>query len=160
MTITVITDAGTAVRATKITAHRVSTVAGTSFAWTFTPSEDDDKVQVLEEAGPTITITAQPGDLEVIGGGPATFSVNITGVAESSVTYAWEFNDGNGWDNVQPGWATGFNTSTITIADTSVDLGGGAYELNGYQFRVVISSTGAANSPLTSSIGTLTASAV
>ena len=158
MTITVITDAGTAVRATKISAHRVSTTAGTSFAWTFTPSEEDNKVQVVEEAGPTITITAQPGDLEVIGGDPATFSVNITGVAESSVTYAWEFLEpGGDWESAVTAWATGATTATLTIPDTSVNLGTAAYDLNGYQFRVVVSATGATS--VTSDVATLTASA-
>lgn len=108
---------------------------------------------------PVITIGTQPANLTMIGGGIVTFAVAATATRSATLSYAWEFSEDSGatWENTQPGWATGFNTNTITIADSSVDLGGGAYGLNGYQFRVVVSATGATS--VTSNAATLTVSA-
>jgi hypothetical protein len=146
MTITVLTDAGQLVRATKISAHRVSTVAGTSFAWTFDGSTTDGKVEIAEVetgvAAPVITIGTQPADLTVDEGDPAVFTVVATVTQGLTPTYLWEVSTDSG-----DTWAAaGSTTATLTIADST--------GLDGNQYRVVVSATGA--TPVTSDAATLT----
>jgi hypothetical protein len=144
MTITVQTDAGTNVRATKITAHRVSTVAGTSFAWNFDPSITDGKVQIEEvETGvaPFITITAQPTNQTAVAG-EATFSVTATVTQGATLTYLWQVStDGATWA------AAGSTTDTLALTGLTVAE-------DGNQYRVIVSATGATS--VTSAVATLT----
>jgi hypothetical protein len=150
MTISVITDDGVLRRVTKIAAHRVS-ANSTSYAWNFDASETDGAAQAIDVEGPTIVILSQPASLTVAENNPAVFSVNITGVAESNTTYQWQYNDGNGWVNFNQQGGIYLNWDTATLTITSPPS-----EIDGYQFRCVVTSSGAANSPLTSAAATLT----
>jgi hypothetical protein len=156
MTITVLTDAGTLVRATKISAHRVSTTAGTSFAWTFDGSTTDGKVEMPEVetgvAAPVITISVQPQDLTVDEGQSSVFTVTAAVTQGGTLTYQWFINDTVEWLEVTNGGLySGATTNTLTINPTPDTL-------TGYQVRVVVSSTGA--TPVTSDAATLTVTPV
>jgi hypothetical protein len=153
MTISVITDDGVLRRVTKIAAHRVS-ANGTSYAWNFDASETDGAAQAIDVEGPTIVILTQPVSLTVENEAPSVFSIDITGVAEASATYQWQYNDGTNWINFnqQGGIYLGWDTATLTITATPIAI-------TGYQFRCVVTSSGAANSPLTSAAATLTVTA-
>ena len=108
----------------------------------------------------TITISTQPANVSAVLGDEetVTFSVvaSVSPSASSTLAYAWEFSDDDGstWDAVQPDWATGFDTAEITIANADVDLGVGPGDLDGYQFRAVVSTDGASDT--TSDAATLT----
>jgi hypothetical protein len=152
--INVLTDAGTYVQATKLYNRVAITEDNVKIKWNFTASESDGAVQVADVEGPTIVILSQPASLTVAENSPAVFSVDITGVAESNTTYQWQYNDGNGWVNFnqQGGIYLNWNTATLTITLPPLAI-------DGYQFRCVITSAGAANSPLTSAAATLTVTA-
>jgi hypothetical protein len=112
---------------------------------------------MLEEDGPTIVFLAQPVnttlDLSESATDTVTFTVDISGVTEASASYQWQVSTDTGanWASVSTG--TGGTTASYTIAqqtDTS---------LTGAQFRCVVTSSGAANSPATSAVATLTVQA-
>lgn len=151
MTITVQTDAGTLVRATKISAHRVSTVAGTSFAWTFDGSITDGKVEIAEvetAVSPFITIGTQPTDetaSEAIG--TATFTVVATVTQGATLTYQWGVSADEGVT-----WSALVGETTDTLALTGLTQAD-----DGTQYRVIVSATGA--TPVTSDVVTLTVTA-
>jgi len=121
-------------------------------------STDGDSVLTTQTR--TITISGQPANVSAVLGDEETVAFSVTAsvspASSSTLVYAWEFseNGGSTWDDAQPEWATGFNTAEITIANADVDLGGGAGDLNGYQFRCVVSTDGA--SDVTSDAATLT----
>lgn len=146
MSITVLTDTGTLVRASKITAHRVSTVAGTSYAWNFDESALDGKVEMPEVetgvAAPVITITSQPVDISVVEGQTASFSVVAAVTQGVTATYQWQENLADTWTNVSGGTAATLSLTGLTVTD------------DGREFRVIVSATGA--TPVTSSVATLT----
>ena len=122
-----------------------------------------DGDSVLATQTRTITISAQPANLSAVLGDEETVAFSVTAsvspASSSTLAYAWEFSDDDGstWDDVQPDWATGFTTAEITISNADVDLGGGAGDLDGYQFRCVVSTAGA--SDVTSDAATLTVAA-
>jgi hypothetical protein len=152
--VNVLTDGGIYEQATKLF-NRVAIIEGTrKQQWNFAASESDGAVQVTDVEGPTIVILTQPVSLTVEDEAPAVFSINITGVAEASATYQWQYNDGNAWTNFnqQGGIYLGWDTATLTITATPIAI-------TGYQFRCVVTSSGAANSPLTSAAATLTVTA-
>jgi hypothetical protein len=152
--INVLTDAGTYVQATKLYNRVAITEDNVKIKWNFTASESDGAVQVADVEGPTIVILSQPASLTVAENSPAVFSVDITGVAESNTTYQWQYNDGNGWVNFNQQGGIYLNWDTATLTITLPPLA-----IDGYQFRCVITSAGAANSPLTSAAATLTVTA-
>lgn len=150
MTISVLTDDGVLRRVTKIAAHRVS-ANSTSYAWNFDASETDGAAQAIDVEGPTIVILTQPANLTTLEGQPSTFSINITGVAESSASYQWElYSTGPGWDQITNGGLySGATSAALTISATPDTF-------TGYKVRCIVTSSGAANSPLTSAEATLT----
>lgn len=107
----------------------------------------------------TIVINTNPADQNVTSGNPATFIVVASTLPSAGpLTYEWFFLETGGttWETaVGAGWATGATSPTLTIPDSSVDLGGGGDDLDGYQFRVVVSNTGA-STDVTSAAATLT----
>lgn len=139
MTVTVLTDAGTFARATKLY-NRVAIVNGVKVPWNYSDSASDGAVQVTEVetgvADPLITITAQPQDLEVDEGDPASFSVTATVTQGATLTYAWQVSaDGDTWSAATGGVYTGGTTTTLAISD--------ATGLDGNLYRVTVSATGA-----------------
>lgn len=98
---------------------------------------DDDDVAV----DPVITIATQPVSVTAAAEDEVSFSVEASINNGGTLTYVWQFLEPEGtWEDstsTNPGWATGQLTDTITLtADVARD---------GYQFRCVVSSTGAAN---------------
>jgi len=114
--------------------------------------DDNDDLFVVDR---TITISLQPEDFEAASGS-AVFSVTAAVSPTAALTYAWEFSEDGGttWDSADTGWATGHDTNELTVTDILADLGGGAGELDGYQFRVTVSSSGATD--VVSDVATLT----
>ena len=162
MLIQVILDAGTRRQVTKLY-NRVAIVEGTTkLPWNFTPSETDGAAQVIEEAGPTITILTQPVDTLVdLSDSPtdtAVFTIDVTGVAEADVSYQWQVQESGAgaWSNVSRG--SGGTTATYTTGTCQVAASPTA-DSNGDKFKCIVTSSGAANSPLTSAIVTLTVQA-
>ena len=151
MIINVLTDAGTYVQATKLYNRVAITEGNTKIKWNFAADLEDGSVQVLDVEGPTLVIKTQPSSKTVIDGGSTTFTVSVTGVPTTALAYQWQYNDGQGWVNFdqQGGIYTGWDTKTLSIAAAPLAI-------KGYQFRVVVSAAGAANSPLTSAEATLT----
>ncbi|HEX8517709.1 MAG TPA: PKD domain-containing protein [Bacteroidia bacterium] len=79
--------------------------------------------QVGERRGPPIT--AQPINLSVCNGNPASFSVTATGVG---LTYQWQVNTGGGFVNVSNGIVySGVTTSNLAISAASVSMNGNLY---------------------------------
>jgi hypothetical protein len=90
---------------------------------------------------PTITIGTQPTSASVTAPDPATFTVVATVSNGATPTYQWEVDDGTGYAAI-----TGATSASYTVEDST--------GLDGYLYRVVVSSTGAAD--VTSSVATLT----
>ncbi len=155
--INVLTDAGAYEQVIKIFNRTVITETGTRRGWTFTASESDSLAQMTEEAGPTITFLTQPTsttlDLSDSASDQVTFTIDITGVPTSGTTYQWKVSTdgGSSYSNVSTG--TGGTTTSYTIAaqtDTSA---------NGYKYKCTVTNSTAANSPVDSSVATLTVQA-
>ena len=148
MSISVQTDGGVIRRATKISAHRVTTADG-QFAWTFDGSISDGKVEIDEvetSVSPFITITVQPSNQSVTEPAAATFSVTATVTESATLTYLWQVSTDAGAT-----WAAaGSTASSLTIDPTAVADDGNLY-------RVVVSATGATS--VTSNAATLTVTA-
>ena len=114
----------------------------------------DDKI--LADA--VITITSQPASVGVGTTASATFSVDATVLPSyADLSYQWYFFETGGsvWEEANTGWATGATTNTLTIPNAGVDLGGGVGDLDGYEFRVVVSTP---DVNVTSGIATLSVS--
>lgn len=152
MIINVLTDAGTYVQATKLY-NRVAIVEGNQkIKWNFAADLTDGSVQILDVEGPTLVIKTQPASKSVVEGANTSFTVSVTGVPTANLSYQWEYNDGEaGWVafDQEGGIYTGWDTATLAIATVPLAI-------TGYQFRVVVSATGAANTPITSSAATIT----
>lgn len=115
---------------------------------------DDDKLLV----DAVITITSQPTSVGVGTTASAAFSVAATVLPSySTLSYEWSFLEpGGAWESaVGTSWATGAATSILTIPNAGVNLGGGVGDLNGYEFRVAVSTP---DVTVTSGIATLTVS--
>lgn len=98
-----------------------------------------------------ITIGTQPADVSVAAPAATTFAVVATlrGAAGGTATYQWEISTDSGanWASVaNAGVYSDATTATLAISDSS--------GLDGNQYRVVVSATGAAD--VTSSAATLT----
>ena len=157
--VNVLNDAGSFVQVTKLFNRVAITEDNTKIAWNFTASESDSAVQMQDVEGPTITFLTQPLsqtlDLSDSASDQVTFTVNITGVPEADVSYQWKVSTDNGanYSNVSTG--TGGTTASYTIAaqtDTS---------LTGAKFKCTVTATtaGVSNSPVDSSVATLTVQA-
>lgn len=87
---------------------------------------------------PVITIGTQPINASVTTPDPATFTVVATVNNGATPSYQWQFNTGT---SGAPIWTdiTGKTTATLTVISTDAE-----YITTG-EFRVVVSSTGAAN---------------
>jgi len=84
-----------------------------------------------------ITIVTQPVANTANSGDPATFSVvaSVDPVG-TTLTYVWQEDDGGGFGDLSNGGVySGANTETLAIANNA--------GLDGYEYRVVISATGA-----------------
>lgn len=95
-----------------------------------------------------ISITTQPVDSEETTGDPASFTVvaAITGTG-GTLTYQWQEDSGGGFANItDAGVYSGATTDTLAISDNT--------GLDSYQYRVVVSATGADS--VTSTAATLT----
>ncbi len=89
-----------------------------------------------------VAITTQPVSVSKLPGDNASFSVAATG---TGLTYQWEVNTGSGWTAL-----SGETAATLSLTAVTA-------EMNGYQYRVVVS--GAAScTPVSSSAATLTVS--
>jgi len=91
---------------------------------------------------PTITITQQPTN-QAASSGAATFSV-VASVTSGTLTYQWQISNNSGLT-----WVTITNETSSSLA-----LASQTSASDGYQFRVIVSSTGA--SSVTSNAATLT----
>jgi hypothetical protein len=68
------------------------------------------------------SISSGPASLTVTGGGNATFSVGTTGTQPITIYWQISTNGGSTWSNITaltPGNFTGFNSSNLTVGDTS-----------------------------------------
>ena len=95
-----------------------------------------------------ISIATQPADDEEASGESAVFSVvaAITG-SGGTLTYQWQEDSGSGFANItEAGVYSGVNTNRLVISDNT--------GLDTYQYRVVVSATGADS--VTSAAATLT----
>lgn len=152
MTITVQTDDGSNVRAVKISAHRVSTAPGTSYAWTFDGSFNDGKVEMSEvETGvtPIIYISVDVPNRSVTAPAGTTFGVTATVTQGATLSYLWQVSTDSGdtWNTATGGVYSGETTNTLTISDST--------GLNGNLYRVLLNATGGATE-VRSGFGTLT----
>jgi hypothetical protein len=134
MNITVLTDANTLSRVTKLF-NRVAIVSGQKVKWNFSTDMDDGAVQVPEEAGDDleaieITIDTQPVDASVTAPAAATFTVAAS-VNVGTVSYQWQEDTEEGWAILEDETA-----DTLTIDPTDV-------EDDGRVFRVVVSAPNA-----------------
>ena len=98
-----------------------------------------------------ITIDSQPADASVTAPAAASFVVaaSLRGAAGGTATFQWAVSTDSGttFANITDGGVySGATTSTLSISDST--------GLDGYQYRVVVSATGAAD--VTSSAATLT----
>lgn len=102
----------------------------------------------------TIAISVQPANATMAAAATTTFTVTAAATPTAALTYQWQVstNGGTSWASVAGGMYTGGTTATLTVGD-GVDSSG----LNGYQYRVVVSSSGATS--VTSSAATLTVTA-
>jgi hypothetical protein len=91
-----------------------------------------------------ITISAQPQNLSVVDGEAATFSVTATATGTGDLAYQWQLstNDGSTWTNLSAATSATLAFETVALAD------------DGNQYRVIVSTAGAANA--TSTAATLT----
>jgi hypothetical protein len=91
-----------------------------------------------------ITISAQPQNLSVVDGEAATFSVTATATGTGDLAYQWQLstNDGSTWTNLSSATSATLAFDEVALAD------------DGNQYRVIVSTAGAAN--VTSDAATLT----
>lgn len=99
----------------------------------------------------TITISAQPADSEEDTGTAVTFSVTASVAPTTTLSYQWQLStDGETWSNISnAGVYTTATTATLNISDNT--------GLDGNQYRVQVSATGATT--VTSTAATLTEAA-
>ncbi len=100
-------------------------------------------------ASPEITISVQPANGSVTAPAPNSFFVTASTNDGGVLTYQWEVSSDGGstWANATGGVYSGDTTNTLAVTNST--------GLNGYQYRVVIGSSGDA-SDITSSAATLT----
>ncbi len=100
-----------------------------------------------------VSITSQPANASICGGGSASFSITATG---TSPTYQWQYSaDGSTWANVTNGTPAGASYSNATTTTLGVS---GITAAGSYRYRCVATNCG--SSTATSSSATLTVNAV
>lgn len=78
------------------------------------------------------TISSQPANVTTCAGSTVSFNVGATG----ATAYQWQVNTGSGFNNISNGAPySGATTATLTITGTTTAM-------NGYQYRVVLTSCG------------------
>lgn len=162
--INVLNDAGAFVQVTKLYNRVAITEGNQKIKWNYTASESDGAVQIQDVEGPTIVILTQPVDtlvdLSDSTTDTAVFTIDITGVPESSATYQWQVQEAGAgaWSNVSRG--SGGTSATYTTGTVQV-AASGTVDSNGDKYRCIVTSNaaGVANSPLTSNAVTLTVQA-
>lgn len=104
----------------------------------------------LQYVGSFLTISSQPADATIISGQTATFSVTAASDDDVPLDYQWEESSDNGstWTTI-----VGETSSTLSLSGIQTPAAN-----TGYQYRVLVSSTSAVNSPLTSNAAVLTVS--
>jgi hypothetical protein len=106
---------------------------------------DNDTV----DPDPVITIGTQPLAASVTSPAPATYTVVATATRGADLTYQWQVANVSPFTifaNVSGPFYTGGTSATLTVTDTT--------GCDGYQFRCIVSSTGA--TPVTSTAVALT----
>jgi hypothetical protein len=105
---------------------------------------------VLTVSAATVTISVDPTNLTVDSGDPAQFTVAAsTNETLSTLTFSWEEDDGGGFAALSDGGIySGTGTDTLDISDST--------GLNGYLYRVVVSTDSAIAPTATSATATLT----
>jgi hypothetical protein len=105
---------------------------------------------VLTVSAATVTISADPTNLTVDSGDPAQFTVVAsTNETLSTLTFSWEEDAGSGFVALtDTGVYSGTGTDTLDISDST--------GLNGYLYRVVVSTDSAIAPTATSATATLT----
>lgn len=148
MIIEVMTDSGTKARASKLYS-RVAIVNGNKVPWNYAATLVDGAVQIADESGNlqilTIAINDQPDNISVGGEETATFTVIASGVGD--LVYQWqkaESTSNTVFVNID-----GANSASYTTDVVSLDDDGDVY-------RVIVSSTSNAATPVTSTAVTLT----
>jgi hypothetical protein len=162
--INVLNDAGAFVQVTKLYSRVAITEDNVKIKWNFAASESDGAVQMQDVEGPTIVILTQPVntlvDLSESTTDTAVFTIDVTGVPESSVSYQWQVKEAGAgsWTNVSRG--SGGTTATYTTGTVQVAASGTA-DSSGDTYQCVVTSNaaGVANSPLASATVTLTVQA-
>lgn len=103
------------------------------------------------QTSPEITISVQPANASVTAPAPNSFFVTASTNDGGTLSYQWEVSSDGGstWANATGGVYSGDTTNTLAVTNST--------GLNGYQYRVVISSSGIA-SDITSGAATLTVS--
>lgn len=110
---------------------------------TLSGDADDDTIAV----DPVITISAQPQNASVNDGDDVTFSVTAASTNTGALSYQWQLStdDGSTWTNLSAATSATLAFEEVALAD------------DGNQYRVVVSTAGAAN--VTSNAATLTVTA-
>ena len=105
-------------------------------------SGDNDTI----DPDPVITIGTQPQNVSASDGATATFSVVATATRSATLSYLWQVSvdSGSTW-NTASGAAATNSSFTIDPVEAAMD---------GHQYRVIVSATGA--TPVTSNVATLT----
>lgn len=156
MTISVLTDANTVQRVTKLTSH-LATVGGARVKWDFVASLTNATDQISTAATGTlapaaITITVNPVSESIAAAisFTTTFVVTSTITAGYTMSYAWQLSTDTGvtWSTItDAGVYSGSKTNTLTVNPVT--------GLAGTEYRAVVSSAGLTS--VTSTAATLTA---
>lgn len=139
MNITVLTDANTTSRVTKIY-NRVAIVNGAKVKWNFSTSLTDGAVEIADANAAdmtpyVITIGTQPLAASVTSPDAASFVVVASVAPTSTLAYQWQVSDDAG--------ATWSDIAGATLATLSVESTDAEYA-DGNEFRVVVSAQGGA----------------
>lgn len=98
--------------------------------------EGNTAIEDTAVADRQITISVQPLDSEAAGATPITFAVTAAAVPTAALAYIWQEDSGAGFaDITDAGVYSGATTDTLAISDNT--------GLDGYLYRVVVSSSGA-----------------
>ncbi|PJE45264.1 MAG: hypothetical protein CUR32_00070 [Flavobacterium sp.] len=136
--------AGLSINATTGAITLASSAAGTyTVTNTVTVAGCPNSVSTFEVTiNNAVAITSQPASVSQLPGNNTSFTVAATG---TGLTYQWEVNTGSGWSAL-----SGETAATLSLTAVTA-------EMNGYQYRVVVSGAAACTS-VTSSAATLTVS--
>ncbi|GAA4038577.1 hypothetical protein GCM10022386_25560 [Flavobacterium cheonhonense] len=136
--------AGLSINATTGAITLASSAAGTyTVTNTVTVAGCPNSVSTFEVTiNNAVAITSQPASVSQLPGDNTSFTVAATG---TGLTYQWEVNSGSGWSAL-----SGETAATLSLTAVTA-------EMNGYQYRVVVSGAVACTS-VTSSVATLTVS--